>query len=700
MTSLDIYDNINNDINNDINNNINRKIKKILMDETDVIYVVDNLDVVYISDGSYFYPFLASMTDIKRCFNMNENYYVYHSNIITVFNEGLYKLDSISNFWNRNNISEISYIEKVDVIITLENKNVYIYFGTSRKISLDIRSITQYYNNSIDHIKTCGNMLLIYQNSYSVKNNTNNYNSDPEEKSDLDTNVNDSIITTGKMYVYLIFNRNAKYMYNLSICEKLYENIVYYDDAHKHFVLNNGDILTLDGKNPSISFIEQLLNNQIYKESRIFITIKDNCLICLYDESRKSIIESLIKILPIEEIVTDKYTFGYIGTYLFPSNTNIKIINNKHTQIFIHNEKIYMISLTNDILQEIIFSDDKIDFSAVQAYQIKSNQKLFIDIDPSTSIVNQLINIIPQTYRLNNEKIYCFEQVNSQDIVLSYGEGVNRETYNILRIEIDDILKNKFSNMNGSECNKLGKLFYFCNKEGTESFSNIDPYFFYCMSSMCSNKINHILLLKNFKGDMFDLYHKQYLQYLNHPEQTTNFDMDIKNTDEYMKYLFTCELTEKQIMLYDEFISGFCYYDCRDKYRSIIVKFPVLFYLDKLIPSGYFNAELEFHKDSDLNVSFKDFEIFCKLFKKIFYKMAIDVQSSIVQNITGSHYYSDSIDIIYVYKHNTNFLTDSKHKAYHISTCTTTLFVDLPPVEELIENLLNLLSVEDKYMRN
>jgi len=198
---------------------------------------------------------------------------------------------------------------------------------------------------------------------------------------------------------------------------------------------------------------------------------------------------------------------------------------------------------------------------------------------------------------------------------------------------------------------------------------------------------------------MFDMYYKQYHQYLTDPEQTVNFCMDIKDADEFIRYLFTSELNEEQIVLYDEFISGFCYYDNRDRHRNIITKMPILLYMERLLPSEYFNAEIEFYKDVDFDVTSEDFDVFCKIFKKLFYALPTDTKSSIAQNITGSYYYYGTIDVVYRYTKN-NHLSNTCSQTYFISTCTTKLVVNVPPTKDSVSDLLAMLAIEDNHMRN
>ena len=233
-------------------------------------------------------------------------------------------------------------------------------------------------------------------------------------------------------------------------------------------------------------------------------------------------------------------------------------------------------------------TDETIFFGKINEYYEKTDIKLVIDIDINFPIIEQLINTIPSIYRLNNEMIYCFEQVDTNSNIISYGEGVTRHVFNMLRKEIDILFENNLASKNNflstvptemasknnflstvptemvqmkkGDCFKLGKLFYFCNRDGGETFFNIHPYFFYALSLRGCGKSDHITLLKKFKSDDFETYHKQYIRYLENPKELEDLDLDIKTAENFIEFLFTHNLTKEQIELYDKFIDGFCFF--------------------------------------------------------------------------------------------------------------------------------------------
>ena len=74
-----------------------------------------------------------------------------------------------------------------------------------------------------------------------------------------------------------------------------------------------------------------------------------------------------------------------------------------------------------------------------------------------------------------------FEQVNTDRTVKSYGDGVTGRLQRLLRKELDEILAAKFPGCmtnEGFKLYNLGGLLYFCNRNVSEQFFHLHPYFF------------------------------------------------------------------------------------------------------------------------------------------------------------------------------------------------------------------------------
>ncbi len=168
------------------------------------------------------------------------------------------------------------------------------------------------------------------------------------------------------------------------------------------------------------------------------------------------------------------------------------IFNTKSSQIIGINNKWYMIN--RDIFP-ILLTDDKIYYGRIDEFLLKDDTQISIDVFATAKVIDQLVVVVPALYRLNSASEINFEQIDLDDTVISYGEGVSRHVMNQARKEMDDIFQNKFKDFDKKKCRELGKLIYFCNKEGKQTFSKIHPYFFFLLSK----EDDYPILLKRFQ---------------------------------------------------------------------------------------------------------------------------------------------------------------------------------------------------------
>lgn len=678
-----------------------KNIKKILLDEKDQIYIVDTNNILYLYIDNYhqFYPFLAIFDDIKKCFAIDNRFYVYHANMISVFDDNLYEIDK----WSGRTINRVCYNEELDLITTLENNDVYINLYISDRPYYEIMDIIRIplhrYNSpkirkyNIQEIKILNDLLLTYNDhgemhTYYLNPGINyNFNEDSLDQTD----------------------DNVQHIGGFHIGIDTFLNICVFDKQYNRFILENGDHLNLAGEYSQQNYIENLFNPSIYHHQKCFFIIRDEYLLVFYyKELFNTLIVPLITKIPAIEISKSIY-YGdiFIITYILSIDCPIKIINGEFTQIIIHNQIPYIINEIDQTLKEIILDEEMIDFTKINHYYEKTDVKLVIDIDITKPIISQLINIIPSIYRLNNEMIYCFEQVDKDSNIISYGEGVTRHIFSTVRKEIDDLFLNKLSPFDKLECFKLGKLLYFCNHDGDATFFNINPYFFYALSTKGLGYYDHITLLKKFKSDKFDLLYKQYIQYKLNPNDLQELGMDnITTVDDFIKFLFVADLTDNQIELYDEIVKGYCFFAHRGKYHQLIKKLPVINYINQLVNVGYFDVDLYFSTSKNISqddTCNTDFDTFCEQFKKSFAELSQSEKSIVVQNITGNQYYSGSIEIIYAYTNPSN-LNDNESTdeilAYEISTCNTQLIFNIFGSQENISNIMKMLTIEDTGMKN
>jgi hypothetical protein len=220
------------------------------------------------------------------------------------------------------------------------------------------------------------------------------------------------------------------------------------------------------------------------------------------------------------------------------------------------------------------------------------------------------------------------------------------------------------------------------------------------------------------------------------PVKLTNLDIGLNTLDSYIKYLLIANLTNEQILLYESFVKGFLYFAARNKHYNLIRKLPIIYFIKALVSSEYFNANFEFFKND--NVDQKIFDTFSKIFVEEFTKLTTKQMSIFLQNVTGSQYYSDTVNVVLAYDkalktiqniyddhfssdndqsdnnseeipilENNNIILDLQNvnkennkPIYEISTCNTELTFNILPNRKNIQNILHLLTIEDLYMKN
>ena len=708
-----------------------RNIKKLFLDKGNQIYIEDNCGILYLYENEIFYPFIAAYNNIKQCFSIDNKFYIYHSNTINVFNDKLSELNEFGNAWITKRIDQVCYDEELDIIVTLENGKIFI--------NMNISDRPYYEDNDIKRTcLPCINKKYVYV--------------------DIKL-VNNLLLTYGdnKMNVYYL-NPNAFTLINtVVISNNIFCDIRGFNSIYNMFELANGSHLKLSGEYISHNNQIDLINRAIFVEYGIYFTIRDDYLLCFHDKKSAQYIYNFFDQTLLTEVNSIDYGEFQMITYFIPTNCLVLVTDGVSSQVIIVDKKPYMISDHKpEIFTEIKFTDEAFQFEYLNSHHNKTDIKLVIDIDINVPTIDQLINIVPQTYRLNSEMIYCFEQVDSAGNIISYGEGVTRHIFNTARKEIDNLLKNNLSTLSQSYCFNLGKLIYFCNKDSGETFFHIHPYFFYLLTTKCVGLLDCVSLMRNFKGSDFDHLYRQYLKYYADPSELAQLGMGIETVDQYVEFLFSSDLTDQQILLYKSLVDGYCVFAHR-KYHQLVKKMPIINSIQQLVNCGYFNVELEFISGADTKPT--DFVDFCKYFKKIFADLTMKEKSYFSQNVTSSQYFLGTVNIIYDYVRSdivteivtdivteivTEIVTDigtnnqltqpivadtvvtepivadtvvtepiipvnnpdaiifdpSSKIEYMISTCNTEIIVNLAPTMDNVANLIKMLIVEDINMKN
>jgi hypothetical protein len=688
-----------------------KEFKQVFLDNSDNIYVTDIKDVLYLFDKYSYYPFIESLDNIKNCFFMGDRFFVHHSRTISIFDETL-TIVKLQNSWITDKIDKVCYCTEDNAIVTLEDGEVHVYFNVSnnRNQSDDdvvVASISHAYK-TVNGEKYVG--CQIFQDIKIVGNFLLTFNYDTVKIFDLQKNF-------------------FKYIMTMTLEKTYFDEICEIDLYLGIFTLESGGYLFFLENLPDIELHEKNLGHfEIFKKQHMYCWISHNKF-CFYFNKNKfnDIVKPLLMLLQSEQKNISNNQNKYCSDWIDLSQikSKVKVINGKSTQLIVIDKKVYSI---DGELKEIVLTDDLILFN-FDCELPKYDINFVIDIENNRSVLDQLINIIPNIYRLNNEVIYAFQQIDSNGNIISFGDGVTRHVFNSLRNDIDTILKNNLESVDHEYAIKLGKIFYFCHVEGSELFSNIHPYFFYLLSE----KSDHITLLKMFKGNDFELYYNQYIEYDKNPLELSKLELEINTIEEYIQYLILDNLTSNQKLLYESFVKGFLYFATRNKFYKFIKKLPVMFYIENLIATDFFNANLDFLKISN-EVDKNMFKTFCDTFNTAFMNLTRKETSMFLQNVTGSQYYADTVHIVFayikqnlevkqiVYDENIDInedvngddeiennemiisLNNSSEKdndpIYKISTCDAELIINIMPSEENIIEIIRLLTIEDLNMKN
>lgn len=650
-------------------------IKHVFIDKTKNVFVLDNNDILYRKKDNIYYPFSIRIKNIKKCFIMNNKIFIYNKNTLFIFEDEINKIiDSGNSNWLSKKIDQIDYHPIYNLFITLEKGIINLYYTTNSNEGI--------LKISFDEIN---NMLLC-------------------KKFKLIKILKDYLFVYGnkKIYIFQIQNDNLSYLNqiqstrnNFNILDQFDEQIIYllelndpdYDNIIRLF---NEENLIFDDK-----------INKFYDTytNKILIYQTDNYLELYYPYSKyishiKPLINNLKEFLTNEQICTNKRKLDILmfndllcfNKINFKSSINFKYIIENDSQIIICDGKAYIL---NNKFEEIIIENNKIYYDAlINLKSEKTNELIVIDIDLSKPIINQLINIIPNIYRLNNDFIFHFENVDMNDNIISYGDGITRSVFTKLRKEIDDFLLSSMEEWSISDITKIGKLLYFCNYEGNEKFFNIHPYFFYKISD--NNDIE--IVLEHLKG--VD-YKNQYLKYQKNINELNELDMDFNNITDYLNYIFTINLTNKKIESYDALINGYLMFLKRNSIYNIIKHLSILYIIKQLIGKKTFITKIIFHAEKI--ISDDKLKEYINNFNDCFNKLTDNDKSVFVNNVTGSQYYNDDIKIIFSYNHEN---LNTKKLNYQIITCKAELIIFDEPIKENINNILNSLIVDDQYIKN
>lgn len=632
-------------------------IERIFTDTLDNIYVRDINGVLYLYRDFHYVPFLKLMHKIQKCFAIGSYLFVHHHEQLSIFESSMLSQVSDDRLTNRdednvgvsnwliNPIKSVHYSRENNIIVTVENNGIYFCFNVvplrenhrrPYRISFpDLISMLENperRNKYPDDIKIIENLLLTWSNGVVEI---------------FKLSRNEVIFLESRRVSYNRF-KALRYNHDISLLRtstnnslETYNHVIftqytYYGDIHKNI------------QTPTYS----LPGNRWLLDRGLFIVKEQNYLYCFFSDKARETVLKLSQEFPenyqkIEDLAKIQNT--NIVRIEFPRNIQVVVLNGYLYQLIVIGEKRLTYDDNLNAFVNLVLYEEQIDFDPyLISNQDKSGELFVIDIYNDVPIIEQLIAIVPQIYRLNRELGFHFNYIDQDHKVISYGDGVTRQVFTHLRNELDELFRTNFQKIRnlriyGKNINyqTLGKLLYFCCNEGGERFFHIDPYFMFLFSSEDSH---NLYLINYYKGHMAKKFVQQYLEYSAEIESLRKLDIGLDTIEEFTEYILSPNLDDSMKEIYHEIHKGFIFFASREEHYNLSLIFPMQFHFDRLIENGLFNANIEYvsfdRSANDIQLS-KAIEAFSQAFDRL----SAREKALFLKNVTGSEYYTDTVTI-------------------------------------------------------
>lgn len=647
-------------------------LNQFFIDENNNIYVIDKNNVIYYYLDNILVPFYGDIENITNCKYFNGCHYISTNSAIYLFSNELILLNTMS-VNNPILIVKNYEIDTSDFIID------FMQFDIIDKLD-DKFLILLYQSNTMNSNKSYRH---IYQNFTDIfLSNTN-------------------IVMCKDLF------KPVQQIIRFDTLIDIFNSFVAIDKSCTKVFLSNGSIYHLI--NQSTNKFDKYILDDFMHSSNILMFYEENLIKIIH---KKKYLISMVEVFNNENICVEN-----IGNDYLISKIKANVITNSDNWLFYSDKIINISDISNLLILNLSRLVIKYDY-LIEMFQNKStDDTIYIDIDPNKNIVTQLLNIIPNLYRLNMFSKYHFEQVDQvNNIVTSYGPGVIRQILDIGGSQLDNIINNYNSN-----AISVGKLLAFIFNETNIKFKYIHPYFFFLLS----NSGDYENLLRRFKESDYDNFYQQYLRYIIDPKELIRIDLpDVLDANDFIRYIFSCDLTDSQITYYNNLYNGFMYFHRRlPFYTNVILHLPIEFYLGKLLDDKNITYKLIYEVDQDTTITETNYLKFIRIFSDIYSGLNIESKRMIAKQTTGSKYFTGDIHIIYQYKDSTiiqntysgeiidedidhipvstNLINlEPRKKDYTISTCNASLYVNIPPTYDTINNLIEMLAIADSHMVN
>lgn len=605
------------------------EIKRVLVDESDNTYIVTDRNVLFLNKEHCF-PFKSKFKEVHKCFEMGGYYYVHHGTLLSVFDQNL---DVVwLAFFDNLVIDSVSYSTVYDTIAVLIKGVSVIYHDVSRGTYED----------------TC----LLGSGKVEAHHIEGSY--------------------------FLCFSENQTDFYKLGKKVEYDKSYAMSIDTFNRIVRGEVMITNLD----KMTLLMKVTSSPTFFFNKCHIFTDNSILYCAHHISMwKSVVVPLLEILGVSEYDQVRREEDGLIVVRLPKDTVIKIQNFSRQVLFIK-DKWYTVD-HNGLHHVDVVS------IAYENHRSRDIEWEFvtIDVENDTSFLDQLINIIPQIYRLGRELAYSFEMVDSSGSVTSYGEGVDRHVCDTVRKEIEILFKDDLRSLNVSQARKLGRLIYFFAYEFQERFKYIHPYVFLLLSK--NEMYEHLVLLALFKQDPVLINH--YRTFSADIRQLHDLDLGLESIDDYVQYVISNDLDDDAKRKYEELVMGYKDIECHSFRAAFCKEMRADYYISILLrrSATYFDVEFIHESKEDR----KYVTEMSKRFMEILAESSNKQQKAFVKNITGNMFYEGKIFISMVDD-------ESVTNDYKIITCDTKLIIYNSPDVDKISHMAEMLMIEDCHLVN
>nr|AEX62708.1 hypothetical protein mv_R503 [Moumouvirus Monve] len=289
-----------------------RKIKQIFLDDMNNIYILDNRNILYLCKNDKFYPFIFDFEKIFKCFMIDKyTYIVYHDNTISIFDENLIEINLSYSRLVRNNISDVQYYSDDQIVVILEEGQIYINFDISNlNMNYEIKTLNNPRTGNIPYnkIKMVKNLLFAQKN-----------------------NIID---------IFNVSQDGVAYIKTISL--SIYPDVNIVDDLDFVSIMTINNINSLM-KNNCCPFI----NNEIYLNKGYCIYKANNFLVCYYDINIfQEVIKPFTLLIPQEKIQTVKYHDNkYVMTIIFEPHDEMELETNNDFYVLLYKKIIIKLTI-------------------------------------------------------------------------------------------------------------------------------------------------------------------------------------------------------------------------------------------------------------------------------------------------------------------------------------------------------------------